>query len=269
MCMTADPMVQGGGETVLHRVEARIKVVAMVTFVILTAGMSATPYLLAALGIIGLLAVIARMPVRLLAGRLALVVPFSVLMLVVLPFTVPGEGVALAELGPLALVATREGLLQAQVLALRLANGVLAASILTFLTPFPVLMNALRGLRVPPILVTLMEFTVRYLFVLADEARRMQLSRQARDFRPRGFLWHSWTMSTLAQMVGVLFIRSYTRADRVYQAMLARGFSGHQPVRAGARVKASDLCWGIGITAAALTLRMMEVGGGMWLQLLK
>ena len=74
-----------------------------------------------------------------------------------------------------------------------------------------------------------MDITIsRYLAVLGDEAGRMNRARQARsasaDGRAGGGI--GWRARTTGAMVGSLFIRSYERSERVYAAMLARGFEG-------------------------------------------
>ncbi len=69
----------------------------------------------------------------------------------------------------------------------------------------------------------------RYLFVLADEAIRLMRARDARSGvlagrRPGGSVL--WRARVAGGMAGSLFIRGFDRADRVYAAMLARGYDG-------------------------------------------
>jgi cobalt/nickel transport system permease protein len=74
--------------------------------------------------------------------------------------------------------------------------------------------------RVPGLLITTIALMHRYLFVLADEAERMRRARASRTFaRRRRFHWH-----TLASVAGQLFIRASERAERIYDAMCARGW---------------------------------------------
>ena len=98
---------------------------------------------------------------------------------------------------------------------------VLTLLALTATTRFTLILKALHSMKVPAVLVLLLSFLYRYLFVLCDQTTRMRRSRDARSpGRPRtGF-------HTATSMIGSLFLRTYTRAERVYQAMLARGYSG-------------------------------------------
>lgn len=87
-------------------------------------------------------------------------------------------------------------------------------------TPFGDILRVLQRGHVPGLLITTIALMHRYLFVLADEAGRMHRARASRTFsRTRRFQWH-----TLATVVGQLFIRASERAERVYDAMCARGW---------------------------------------------
>ena len=80
---------------------------------------------------------------------------------------------------------------------------------------------ALNRMRVPDKLVHLLLMTYRYVFVMEQEYQRLIRALQIRGFRP-GTNIH--TYKTYAYVVGMLFVRSALRADRVYNAMLCRGF---------------------------------------------
>lgn len=93
-------------------------------------------------------------------------------------------------------------------------------SMLIHVTPLDDLIEGLRALRFPPIGIELLTFLIRYFSVLGEEWRRMQLARRARTYRQsRGA-----ELRAVAQSLGCLFIRAYERAERVHQAMLARGY---------------------------------------------
>jgi cobalt/nickel transport system permease protein len=94
--------------------------------------------------------------------------------------------------------------------------------VLASVTPFPRLLEALRRLGVPPVLVTTLQFMDRYRHVLADELGRMARARRARTFDRRRNL--SWTL--LSGLIGILFLRTFERAERVHSAMIARGWTG-------------------------------------------
>ena len=87
-------------------------------------------------------------------------------------------------------------------------------------TPFAGLLGILRKIGVPEMLVSVLALMYRYLFVMLDEADRMRRARSSRTFTAgRARTWRS-----SAGVIGQLFVRSSGRADRVYGAMLARGW---------------------------------------------
>jgi cobalt/nickel transport system permease protein len=104
------------------------------------------------------------------------------------------------------------------------------AILLVAVVRFPDLIHALEHLRVPSILTTIIAFLYRYLFVLADEVFRLMRARESRAAavpgkRSGGNV--AWRAGVAGNMAGQLFLRSYERSDRVYNAMLARGYAGH------------------------------------------
>jgi len=84
-------------------------------------------------------------------------------------------------------------------------------------------------LRVPGTLVAITAFMYRYLFTLRDEAVRLVRARAARSGALSGQRSGGrviWRAQVSGSMVGNLFLRSYERSERVYAAMLARGYTG-------------------------------------------
>ena len=92
--------------------------------------------------------------------------------------------------------------------------------LLTWTTPFHEILQVLRRLRLPPVMLTTLALMYRYLPVLAEESRRMQRARASRTFsRRRRIAWQN-----LTTIIGQLFVRSADRAERIYLAMCARGW---------------------------------------------
>jgi cobalt/nickel transport system permease protein len=87
-------------------------------------------------------------------------------------------------------------------------------------TPFSRILRVLKAARVPGLLITTLALMHRYLFVLVEEAERMRRARASRTFTPRrGARWQA-----LSTVVGQLFVRASERAERIYDAMCARGW---------------------------------------------
>ena len=120
------------------------------------------------------------------------------------------------------------GLLRFSSILVRSWVSIQMAILLTATTEFPDLIHALRHLKMPAILVALIAFMYRYLFVLSDEVLRLLRARAARSAQIPGQKGSSvfWRARVTGNMAGQLFLRSYDRSDRIYNAMLARGYAG-------------------------------------------
>jgi cobalt/nickel transport system permease protein len=97
---------------------------------------------------------------------------------------------------------------------------VLAMLLLTWTTPFQDVLQELRRLHFPTVMLTTLTLMYRYLPVLAEESRRMSRARASRTFIHKRFA--AW--QNLSLIVGQLFVRSADRAERIYLAMCARGW---------------------------------------------
>lgn len=92
--------------------------------------------------------------------------------------------------------------------------------LLTWSTPFQELLQELRRLKLPTVMLTTVALMYRYLPVLAEESSRMQRARASRTFRRgRRLAWQN-----LTTIIAQLFVRSAERAERIYLAMCARGW---------------------------------------------
>ena len=144
-------------------------------------------------------------------------------------FAVPGEPLARWELFGRAVTVTDAGVVRFASLMLRTWLSVQMAILLTATTPFPDLTHAMRHLKVPAVLVAIISFMYRYLFVLVDEAQRLLRARASRSAalpgqKAGGSLF--WRARVAGNMAGQLLLRSLDRADRVYLAMVSRGYRG-------------------------------------------
>jgi cobalt/nickel transport system permease protein len=231
--------VRPGGDWLAAR-DVRLRVLAAVAFALVTVSMERPGPLLAALAAALVLAGASGLSPGRLARRLLPLQAFLALLLVTLPFTVPGEPIL--RLGPLG--ASGDGLVLAITIALKADAVALALlGLLGGLEPVA-LGHALARLRVPDKLVHLFLMTVRYLDVLQGELARLRQAARARAFVPRSDR-HTWR--TAGWLVGMLLVRSLERSQRVSAAMKCRGFDGrfHLLCAAG---------WGRGDTGLALVL---------------
>lgn len=96
---------------------------------------------------------------------------------------------------------------------------------------------------------------LRYLDILADDARRMRIARLSRGYDPR-FLWQ---VKAFAVGVGALFLRAYERGERVYLAMVSRGYDGRLPRPETGGATTADWAAAAALPAAATAIAIAAV----------
>lgn len=147
---------------------------------------------------------------------------FLLVLLLVLPFTVPGEPIA--ALGPLSISA--QGAERAVSIFIRVnAAALVILSLLSGVEPVR-LGSAMRSLGLPESLTRLFLMTARYISLFREETHRLLQAMRARGFVPSSSR-HGW--KTLGNLTGMMLVRSLERSERVEDAMRARGFSGLFP----------------------------------------
>jgi cobalt/nickel transport system permease protein len=207
------------GASLAHRLDPRGKIVVAALLAVLIAVSKSYPATLAGLALAFLCLGLARLPWKKVAARLLVVNSFIFFLWIVLPLTYPGD--AVWRLGPL--TATRQGLLFTGLITLK-SNAIIISLIALIATvPVVTLGQAMHHLRFPDKLCHLLLFTYRYLYVFEQEFQRLVQAMKIRGFRPRTNLH---TYRSYAYLAAMLLVRSYDRADRVYQAMRCRGFHG-------------------------------------------
>ncbi len=232
------------GHSLVHRLPAHLKIVALLGYVLLVV---ATPRELlwpyaVHLATLSVAVLVSRVPPAYLLRRLVIEVPF-VVFAALLPFVATGPRITV-----LGLSVSEPGLQGAWALLAKGTLGVLAALLLAATTEPRDLLAGLARLRVPRQLVEIMGFMVRYLDLIAGEMRRMRIARASRGFRARSP--QQWPV--LGRSAGALFIRSYERGERVHLAMLSRGYTGSLPVAAPAALPPGQYAVAALLPAAAL-----------------
>ncbi|MEU9792783.1 cobalt ECF transporter T component CbiQ [Streptomyces sparsogenes] len=234
------------GRSPVHALPAQCKIAAVLCFVLVV--VSTPREAVWAFGVYAMalaaVAAVARIPAGYVLRRLLIEIPF-VAFAVLMPFVADGERVAV-----LGMELSRPGLWGAWNILAKGTLGVAASVLLASTTELRALLLGLQRLRMPPLLVQIASFMIRYGDVISDEMRRMRIARQSRGFEARGV--RHW--GVLAKSAGALFIRSYERGERVHLAMVSRGYAGTMPVIDD--MTATRAQW---LSAAALPLTALVV----------
>ena len=207
-------------DTVVHRLDPRVKVIATLLFILTVISYSKYEIIeLAPLFLFPILLVsLGDIPVFFLLKKVLIVSPFAIFIGIFNPLLDPGRimiGDAQVSAGWISFLS----------ILMKFFLTISAALILIATTSFPGVCHGLRRLGVPPLFVSQLQFLYRYLFVLMEEAMRIVRARDLRSFGKRGM-----EAKVAMRIIGALFLRTVERAERIYRAMLSRGFQGEMPV---------------------------------------
>jgi cobalt/nickel transport system permease protein len=245
------------GTSLVHRLDSRLKLLATLVFVLtVTIVPAGAWHAFALLGALALAAIVcSRIPLLDALRRSSIVLPFTGMVALSLLFTRAGETLWVHSLFGWTLTITDQGLWSFVTLLTKAWLSVLVSGLLVATTPFPDLLDGMHALHVPSVLVTIISFTYRYLFVLVDEAMRLQTARDARSAGSGGTVL--WRAKVLGGMIGSLFIRSYERSERIYQAMLSRGYAGQLLTMTRLAWRARDTWTSVGWSAALVAILIL------------
>ncbi|MEU3738554.1 MULTISPECIES: cobalt ECF transporter T component CbiQ [unclassified Streptomyces] len=237
------------GHSPVHALPPHTKLAAVFCFVIVV--VSTPREAMWAFGLyallLGTVAYASRVPLPFLLKRLLIEVPF-VAFAVLMPFVAEGERVDV-----LGMSLSVNGLWGAWNVLAKGTLGVAASVLLASTTELRSLLLGLQRLKLPPLLVQIASFMIRYGDVIADEMRRMKIARESRGFEARGV--RQW--GVLAKSAGALFIRSYERGERVHLAMVSRGYAGSMPVIDEVTASRAQWTYAFALPGAALVVCLL------------
>ncbi len=210
-------------DSFIHRVDPRVKIITFFVFILFVVLTSETAYLSFLLyGMVLLILLFSsRIPFLFMFKKSLAVIPFVILIAIFIPFIKKEDGVILFWS-----------------ILIKSYLSILSMILLTSSAKFSNLLKALEKLKLPRIFIMIISFMYRYSFLLIDQVQRMQRAKESRTFQKKSPMY---ALKTLSNIVGVLFLRSYERGERVYLAMCSRLFQGEIKTIDTLKIKPSDI----------------------------
>ncbi len=204
----------------IHRLDPRIKILSFFILIVAIVLTPPTEYIKFALylSVITVMVFVSKIPLSFILKRSLVVIPFVLVVAVFAPFISSNNVSGSVNLvGP---ATETYGLIVFWNVFIKSWLSVLTVILLSCSTKFPMMLKGLTRLRIPSILIMLLSFLYRFAFVFSDE-----ISGTIRGYRARSF-GKKHSLKVLGNALGSLFVRSYERGERIYQAMVSRGFDG-------------------------------------------
>lgn len=233
------------GHTAVHRLAPQVKIAAAfgtVLAIVVTPREAIWAFGVFAVSL-GVIAGLAGLGPRFIARRMVVEIPFVIVALL-LPLFGGGDQVEV-----LGVSLSIQGLWDMWNILAKATLGLFVAVILGATTEIPDMIKGLDALRVPSVVTGIITFMVRYIDVILGDFARMRVAMASRGHQTNTIA--DW--GPYARTVGVMFVRTYERGERVYLAMASRGYDGTMP--ASLRIPAPARQWvGAGLLVAGFWL---------------
>ncbi len=240
-----------------HNWDPRIKIVSLVVLIFCVASISQVLFAGLALVFAVMAAGAARIPFRRPLRRIRAMSFFLGMLLLVMPLTVPVNNEdTLYVFNHLQFIQFNA---RGFVLALTISLKALAIALMTepllATSKFSVTIQAFASLKVPQMACQMILLAHRYIFVFQNESVRMKTGMKARGFHGRTDVE---TLRTIGNFLGMLLVRSFARTQKVYDAMLARGYTGRLPSEAEFTTQREDWAKGVFWTLVGVGLFIID-----------
>jgi len=237
-------------------IDQRVKLIISLGLALTITALHTLKLLIASLILaLGLLFIVKVRP-RELITRLIPLLPFLLPILLLLPLLIPGE--VIFKIGILKF--SLEGLYKGLTIALRILSIVFIFTALVASTSRQSLLIAARKIGIPQVFIQITEFAFRYIEVVYNEAKTMLTARLCRGYTKKQ-IFNITEIKQLGTLIGMLFLRSYARAERIYTAMLARGYSSDAIINTKTSFKKSDFILSLGTLVLCMFLLFADRGG--------
>lgn len=234
-------------ESPIHQLDPRAKIIAFSVLIFSFVFLGDIRLALIGLGTSVLIVFASKIPVEFIIHRIKWVFLFLFPLLFILPFTTNGTAMFSIAGFPF----TDEGLEYAFLILIRGTASVILVAVMLGSMRFDTTIKALYMLKVPATLVQMLMFTYRYIFVIIDEFQRMWKAVTAKGF---SFKTNRYGLSILGNLIGMLILKSYDRAERVYQSMVAKGYTGNPATLVTFEIKAKDYIISASLISFAILL---------------
>ncbi|MBP1765208.1 MAG: ecfT 5 [Firmicutes bacterium] len=238
------------GDTKIHRLNPCIKIMTTAIFLIVVASFSKyeVSRLLPLFFYPVVLMNLAAVPFSIIAKRVLIALPFVVFIGIFNPLL---DHTPSLQLGPLLVT---NGWISFISILLRFILAISAALILVATTGMDAICSALLKMHIPRVFVIQLMFLYRYLYVLLEELFRTLTAYSLRSLRGNGLRYQVW-----GSLLGQLLLRTIDRAQKIYQAMLCRGFDGEIRLLRYHRLTKKDIAYVVGWSVFFLTARMVNI----------
>jgi len=239
----------------LQRIDSRVKLCCIVASILSAIAVRTLIPLLILLALAITLSLLSKIPLKSFLLRTIFFIPiFAGIIALPLPFITPGTSLITIRYNHILAGVTAEGIYRATQFTLRVLTCVALLILLVFTTRSSRLFHSMEYFKIPRLFTAMTAITYRFVFMLINEAYRMLLAKESRTVTQER--WRE-ALRSFGNMLSSLFIRAYERGEKVYLAMLARGYDGTVRSVEQEKITPKDLLFaGTSLTVCLLALSL-------------
>ncbi len=239
-------------ENFLSRVDARMKLVVALALIVMVLSYNGIMFPLIIAGISFLLCMIMRIPLKVIALRVAQPLLIALVVLLLKTFFSGNEVMFSFNAFGFELAGHKDGLMEGMKITSRILGGVSLVVALGFATPFIEFVGALSWLKVPKAFIEIMMFAYRYLFLFLDDASTIYNAQKNR----LGYAGIRTGLNSFGVLTGSLVLRGFEQSQKTADAMIQRGYTGDMPMLEGEPLRVVELVAALAVVIA---------GGAVWM----
>ncbi|WGI17925.1 cobalt ECF transporter T component CbiQ [Methanonatronarchaeum sp. AMET-Sl] len=241
-----------GGDSFLHKFNPKTKIISALILILSIVLLQNIIPLTIALSLVFTAAILSGLPIKKLLNRLKWIFMFMAAIFIFVPFFTPGE----TAFTILFLTATYEGLTTASIISLKMLTIMTLSMAVIMTTKFEEILRSLSELGVPKTFIEIFFLTYKYIFVIFEETEKSMMSAKSRGYQlsPKPS-----KLKVLGNLIGMIFVRSFDRSQRVHKAMMARGYRGKMvtTIDRNIGITNSDLAMSFSSIALAILLHLI------------
>ncbi len=237
-------------DTFAHRLDPRIKLLVTLVFILFVVSFPKyelsrmIPFFVFPAFILS----VGEIPIKFILKKLLVVSPFALLVGIFNPV------LDTSVMYNLSGISISGGWVSFFSIVIRFTLTISAVLLLISTTSFPGVCLTLTRLHVPKVFVVQLLFLYRYLFVLTEEVMRIVRAKNMRVFDKKG-----QDIKIFVNIIGVLFVRTIERSERIYQAMCSRGFDGEIRLLKEYKIRFTDLAFAVITIAVFIIFRKYDI----------
>jgi cobalt/nickel transport system permease protein len=245
------------GDSALHRIDARVKVICAVAAVFCVVFLQNWYTPLIFFAVCAVLAVVSKASLKVYFKRLLIPISLVALVAIIMPFTY--GSVVLTRVPGLDIPIFSDGIYFGVLVFTRCISAVSVLNLLILVTPITTVMDSLAWFRVPSVIIDTMLLMFRYIGILSDESTRMYRAQQSRCGHS-GKVSYFRKISNFGNIAGALLLRSFDRATKVGEAMVSRAYTGKYTLFTYEKKKIPrrDAVVGLLVVAASISVVLID-----------